>query len=368
MEASEHRRRATGELRAHLHGMWAARRAGLGRARRLRRRARRGRHGADARAGATAPGRARARARVRARRARAGGGAARRRRTARSSSPTSSPEMTAIAAARAAALGLDNVSTRVLDLEAIDEPDASYDVVLCREGLMFAPDPARAAREIRARAAARRPRRDRVWGPRERNPWLGVVFDARQRAARRAGAAARRPRPVLARRRRAARRRCSRGAGLADVAVERAADAAARRLVRRVVDADVRARRARSPAMLPPLPEPALRALERAAARGGARLRDGGRARAPGRRADRLGAAALHHGLKPGSRSTASSRPARIQGVLRLLGGRRRRRGVAQELLDRRDDRRRLVGRGARAVELKARPAVHSPGRPLWTV
>src|SRR6266498_5027277 len=50
------------------------------------------------------------------------------------------PEMTSIAAARASALGLTNVATRELDLERIDEPDASYDVVLCREGLMFVPD------------------------------------------------------------------------------------------------------------------------------------------------------------------------------------------------------------------------------------
>ncbi|MGH9242772.1 MAG: class I SAM-dependent methyltransferase, partial [Acidimicrobiales bacterium] len=45
-------------------------------------------------------------------------------------------EMTAVAAARAEALGLANVTTRQLDLERIDEPDASYDVVVCREGLM----------------------------------------------------------------------------------------------------------------------------------------------------------------------------------------------------------------------------------------
>jgi ubiquinone/menaquinone biosynthesis C-methylase UbiE len=88
------------------------------------------------------------------------------------------PEMTAIAERRAAALGLGNVSARVLDLEAIAEPDGSYDVVVIREGLMFALDPVRAAGEIRrvlrrgGRAAVA------VWGPRERNPWLGVVFDA----------------------------------------------------------------------------------------------------------------------------------------------------------------------------------------------
>jgi ubiquinone/menaquinone biosynthesis C-methylase UbiE len=87
-------------------------------------------------------------------------------------------EMTSIAAARAEARGLSNVSTRELDLEHIDQPDESYDVVLCREGLMFATDPAGAAREIRrvlrpgGRVALA------VWGPRERNPWLGVVFDA----------------------------------------------------------------------------------------------------------------------------------------------------------------------------------------------
>jgi SAM-dependent methyltransferase len=87
-------------------------------------------------------------------------------------------EMTSIAAARAAALGLTNVSTCVLDLERIGQPDGSYDVVLCREGLMLALDPAWAVREIRrvlrpgGRVAVA------VWGPRERNPRLALVFDA----------------------------------------------------------------------------------------------------------------------------------------------------------------------------------------------
>jgi SAM-dependent methyltransferase len=88
------------------------------------------------------------------------------------------PEMTAIAERRAAAAGARNVSTLVLDVEQIDQPDDSYDVVLCREGLMFALDPAQAAREV---ARVLRPGGRvalAVWGPRERNPWLGVVFDA----------------------------------------------------------------------------------------------------------------------------------------------------------------------------------------------
>jgi enediyne biosynthesis protein CalE5 len=87
-------------------------------------------------------------------------------------------EMTAVAAARAGALGLTNVSFCDLDLERIEQPDGSYDVVLCREGLMFALDPAGALGEIRrvlrpgGRVALA------VWGPRERNPWLGLVLDA----------------------------------------------------------------------------------------------------------------------------------------------------------------------------------------------
>src|ERR687895_799609 len=87
-------------------------------------------------------------------------------------------ERTAIAAARAAALGVRNVPARVLDIEAIEEPDGAYDVVLCREGLMFAADPARAASEIRRVLRPGGRTAIAVWGPRERNPWLGVMFDA----------------------------------------------------------------------------------------------------------------------------------------------------------------------------------------------
>ena len=86
-------------------------------------------------------------------------------------------EMTSIAAARAEALGLTNVGTRELDLERIEQPDGSYDVVLCREGIMLVPDPARALREIRRVLRPGGRVTLAVWGPRERNPWLGVVFD-----------------------------------------------------------------------------------------------------------------------------------------------------------------------------------------------
>jgi ubiquinone/menaquinone biosynthesis C-methylase UbiE len=86
--------------------------------------------------------------------------------------------MVAIAAARVAELGLRNVRARVLDLEEIDEPDAVYDVAVCREGLMLVVDPARAARELRRVLRPGGRLAIAVWGPRERNPWLGVLFDA----------------------------------------------------------------------------------------------------------------------------------------------------------------------------------------------
>ena len=43
-------------------------------------------------------------------------------------------EMVAVATARARALGLGNVRTRQLDLERIDEPDASYDIASAGRG------------------------------------------------------------------------------------------------------------------------------------------------------------------------------------------------------------------------------------------
>ena len=87
-------------------------------------------------------------------------------------------EMSRIAADRASARGLANVRARVLDLEDIDEPADRYDVVLCREGLMFATDPERAVAEIRRVLRPGGRLAVAVWGPRERNPWLGLVFDA----------------------------------------------------------------------------------------------------------------------------------------------------------------------------------------------
>jgi ubiquinone/menaquinone biosynthesis C-methylase UbiE len=88
------------------------------------------------------------------------------------------PEMVEIAQRRARVRELGDVRTEVLDLENISEPDEAFDVVLCREGMMFALEPRRAVAEMHrvlrpgGRAAVA------VWGPRSANPWLGVLLDA----------------------------------------------------------------------------------------------------------------------------------------------------------------------------------------------
>jgi SAM-dependent methyltransferase len=83
------------------------------------------------------------------------------------------PGMVEVAARRNA--GFDNVSVGVLDASAIDQPPASFDVVLCRMGLMFTPEPEVAFAEIHrilvpgGRLAAL------TWGGLEHNPWMTCV-------------------------------------------------------------------------------------------------------------------------------------------------------------------------------------------------
>ena len=59
------------------------------------------------------------------------------------------PEMVAAAQQAAARAGRENIEFREADLEAIPYPNASFDAVTCRFGLMFCPDPVKGAAEIR---------------------------------------------------------------------------------------------------------------------------------------------------------------------------------------------------------------------------
>jgi SAM-dependent methyltransferase len=92
-----------------------------------------------------------------------------------------STAMLAAAERRAADLGLDNVEMRVLDMEAIDLPDAAVDGALCRLALMLVPDTMAAVGEIHrvlrpgARLAAT------VWDTIDRNPWAPALWEVIER-------------------------------------------------------------------------------------------------------------------------------------------------------------------------------------------
>jgi SAM-dependent methyltransferase len=87
------------------------------------------------------------------------------------------PDMLTVAQRRAEALGIANVRFRQIDAQAIDQPAASLDGVLCRWGYMLMPDPEAALRETRrvlrpgARVALA------VWTARDENPWSALVAD-----------------------------------------------------------------------------------------------------------------------------------------------------------------------------------------------
>jgi len=86
--------------------------------------------------------------------------------------------MLAAAERRAAGLGLRNVEFRQVDAQAIDLESASFDVVLCRWGLMLMPDPAAALAEARRVLRPGGRLALAVWGPREANPWNTTIQGA----------------------------------------------------------------------------------------------------------------------------------------------------------------------------------------------
>lgn len=88
------------------------------------------------------------------------------------------PGMTAAAAAETQERGLENVTVSELDLEGIDQPDDSFEVVLCREGIMLVPEPGRAAAEIRRVLRPGGRTAVSVWASPEQNPWLTALLRA----------------------------------------------------------------------------------------------------------------------------------------------------------------------------------------------
>jgi SAM-dependent methyltransferase len=85
-------------------------------------------------------------------------------------------DMVAVAARRAGAR--TQVSTAVFDQSVIAAEDGHFDAVISRHGLMFVEDAAGAVQEA---ARVLRPGGGyaaMTWGPRDLNPWLGLVLDA----------------------------------------------------------------------------------------------------------------------------------------------------------------------------------------------
>jgi enediyne biosynthesis protein CalE5 len=60
-----------------------------------------------------------------------------------------SPDMVAVTKRKRHRLGLNNVDVQEMDAQALTFADATFDAATCRFGLMFCPDPVRAASEIR---------------------------------------------------------------------------------------------------------------------------------------------------------------------------------------------------------------------------
>jgi len=67
--------------------------------------------------------------------------------------------------------GLDQIETRAMDGENLDLPDASFDAVLCRLGLMYMPHPVAALREWRRCLKAGGRVAVVVFSTPDRNPW-----------------------------------------------------------------------------------------------------------------------------------------------------------------------------------------------------
>jgi SAM-dependent methyltransferase len=86
------------------------------------------------------------------------------------------PEMLAVAERRTQHLA--NVGTAVVELEDIQLESGSFDVVLCRHGLMLARNPRGPLEAIHRVLTSGGRLVTGTWGRREDNAWIGLLFDA----------------------------------------------------------------------------------------------------------------------------------------------------------------------------------------------
>jgi SAM-dependent methyltransferase len=94
-----------------------------------------------------------------------------------------SGEMLAIARERAAAADVTNVEFRQIDGENLAIPERDFDAIVCRWGLMFMPDFAKAVREIHARLKPGGKFATAVWGAADRVPIVAIAAEAVRKIA-----------------------------------------------------------------------------------------------------------------------------------------------------------------------------------------
>ena len=117
-----------------------------------------------------------------------------------------SPEMVAVTRRTAERLGIDNLDAREMDMQALAFPDETFDAATCRFGLMFCPEPVRAASEVRRVLKPGGRFALAVWDEPAKNPFFSVMAGVVERVRAGAAARSRRARPVPAR---AAGRTCA---------------------------------------------------------------------------------------------------------------------------------------------------------------
>ena len=86
-----------------------------------------------------------------------------------------SPAMIAVTTRKAQRLGLDNLEAQEMDAQALTFSDASFDGATCRFGLMFCPDPVKAASEIRRVLKPGARFATAVWDVPARNPFFTSI-------------------------------------------------------------------------------------------------------------------------------------------------------------------------------------------------